>query len=78
MNESNVPEEIAENAISPNIDPPKDSKAIRPEPSNLFEKNPIDLDALRTLEGQNILKAGQFSFEQVTELCKLAAVLEKI
>lgn len=78
MTEPSSPEEIVENTISHNIEPPEDSNAIRPEPANLFEKNPIDLDVLQQLEGQNILKAGQFSFEQVAELCKLAAVLEKI
>ncbi len=58
--------------------PPADSQATRPEPSELFVDNPIDFEVLRSLEGINILNAQQFSFEQVTELCKLAAVLEKI
>jgi len=70
--------DLDENAIVPNIEPPEDSEAIRPEPSSLFEDNPVNLDVLRQLEGENILGAGQFSYDQVTELCKLAAVLEKI
>ncbi|MEZ5327809.1 MAG: hypothetical protein R3F19_22415 [Verrucomicrobiales bacterium] len=71
-------ERLKENAITPNIEPPDGSKAIRPEPSGLFANNPVDLGILRGLEGISILEAGQFSFEQVVELCKLAAILEKI
>ncbi|MCG8598573.1 MAG: hypothetical protein MI807_00325 [Verrucomicrobiales bacterium] len=69
------PPEEAERA---SIEPPEDSKAIRPEPGDLFERNAVDLNVLRELEGENILVAGQFSFEQVCELCKLAAMLEKL
>jgi aspartate carbamoyltransferase catalytic subunit len=71
-------ERLKENAITPNIEPPDGSKAIRPEPSGLFADNPVDLNILRGLEGISVLEAGQFSFEQVVELCKLAAILEKI
>jgi aspartate carbamoyltransferase catalytic subunit len=71
-------ERLKENAITPNIEPPDGSNAIRPEPSRLFVDNPVDLNVLRKLEGISILEAGQFSFEQVVELCKLAAILEKI
>ena len=69
---------IRENKITPNISPPEGSSATRPEPSGLFVNNPLDLQVLQTLEGENILEAGQFSFEQVAELCKFAAILEKI
>lgn len=67
-----------ETASRESIDPPEGSSAIRPEPDNLFESSPIDLAALDGLAGKSILEVGQFSFREVTELCKLAAVLEKI
>lgn len=60
------------------LDPPEGSKATRPEPRNLFESSPPNLEVLAELSGQNVLFARQFSFELVAELCKLAAVLEKI
>jgi aspartate carbamoyltransferase catalytic subunit len=71
-------EEIEENRQTPFLEPPGDSDATRPEPSGLFDNNPINFDVLRKLEGQNIISATQFSFDQVAELCKLAAFLEKI
>ncbi|MBT8043589.1 MAG: aspartate carbamoyltransferase [Verrucomicrobiae bacterium] len=71
-------DDIPENRVTPNIEPPEDSKAIRPEPSNLFENNPVNMAVLEELKGQNILSADQFSFKQIAELCKLAAILEKI
>jgi aspartate carbamoyltransferase catalytic subunit len=67
-----------ENKLTPILEPPAGSEAVRPEPSGLFQNNPVDLSVLQELEGQSILNAGQFSFGQVTELCKLAAILEKI
>ncbi len=67
-----------EKAERPSIKPPEDSEAIQPEPGDLFESNPVDLTVLNELQNVNILEASQFTFEQVTELCKLAAVLEKI
>lgn len=78
MNKPQTPENLEENRLGPNLDPPTGSKAIRPEPSNLFEGKPVRFEVLAELEGCNILEAGQFSFDQVAELCKLAAVLEKI
>ena len=78
MKETPFPDDPPEQAERPSIEPPEGSEAIRPEPGNLFESNPIDLPVLNQLENQNILGAGQFTFEQVTELCKLAAVLEKL
>jgi len=78
MENSNENNDIQENAMAANLAPPADSQAKRPEPSGLFVENAIDVSVLKELEGCNILEAGQFSFEQVTEICKLAAVLEKI
>jgi aspartate carbamoyltransferase catalytic subunit len=72
------PTPIEENKIAPILEPPEGSEAVRPEPAGLFENNPVDLTVLQQLEGRDILEAGQFSFEQVTEICKLAAILEKI
>lgn len=70
--------DLPENRISPHIEPPEGSEAIRPEPSNLFEHNPVNFRPLKELEGENVLEVGQFSSDQVAELCKLAAILEKI
>jgi len=78
MRETSPPDGVPIEADRPSIEPPEGSDAIRPEPGNLFESNPIDLDVLSQLEGANVIEAGQFSFGQVTELCKLAAVLEKL
>ena len=64
--------------MTPNLHPPEGSEAIRPEPSDLFLNNPTHLKVLKELEGQSILGAGQFTFDQVVELAKLAAILEKI
>ncbi|MCF3649009.1 aspartate/ornithine carbamoyltransferase family protein [Synoicihabitans lomoniglobus] len=69
---------VEQNKISAVLEPPKGSQAIRPEPADLFRANPVQLKVLRQLEGKNVLNAGQFTFEQVVELCKLAAILEKI
>jgi aspartate carbamoyltransferase catalytic subunit len=69
---------IEENRQTPFLDPPTGSHAKRPEPSGLFQNNPVRMATLRELEGKNILSATQFTFNQVAELCKLAAVLEKI
>lgn len=71
-------EDLPENTILPRLEPPDGSHAIRPEPSNLFENNPVDFEVLEGLDGRNILESGQFSFDEVAELCKLAAILEKI
>src|SRR6056300_848275 len=78
MNENRSADELQSNQISPNLDPPDDSDAKRPEPSNLFDNNPVDLSVLQELAGENVLSASQFSYSQVAELCKLAAILEKI
>ncbi|MEX2580561.1 MAG: hypothetical protein WD342_15995 [Verrucomicrobiales bacterium] len=58
------------------LDPPKDSDSLRPEALRLLDESPVDLATLRELSGVSIVNAGQFSREQVIELCKLAAVLE--
>ena len=78
MKENPSAEDLESNQAAPNLAPPIGSDAKRPEPENLFENNPIDLSVLQELEGQNILSAEQFSYSQVAELCKLAAILEKI
>jgi len=60
------------------LEPPPGSKSLHPEPGGLFEDVPLQLGLLRQLTGQSILSARQFTRDQVIELCKLAAVLEKI
>lgn len=69
---------LRKNKLSAVIEPPVDSEAIHPEPAGLFRQRPLNLGVLRELEGINVLDAGQFSFAQVVELSKLAAILEKI
>ena len=60
------------------LEPPPGSDLLHPEPGGLFENHPIHLGKLRRLRGESILSARQFTREEVIELCKLAAVLEKI
>jgi len=69
-------DKLKQNKIAPILEPPTDSKSLRPEPTGLFANNPIDLDVLRKLEGQSILSVRELEREQVIELCKLAAILE--
>ena len=70
--------ELEQNKSTPFIEPPAESDYLYPEPENLFEDNPIKLSVLRRLKGQSVLSSTQFTRAQVIELCKLAAVLEKI
>ena len=69
--------DLPPNQIGHVLDPPEDSDSLRAEPDLLLRDNPIDLRILRELSGVSILEAGQFSREQVIELSKLAAILEK-
>ncbi len=69
--------ELPPNQISHILDPPTDSASLRPEPGDLFRDNPIDLNVLRELSGRSLIEVKDISREQVIELCKLAAVLEK-
>ncbi|MBB5353179.1 aspartate carbamoyltransferase catalytic subunit [Haloferula luteola] len=66
------------NPVTPYLKPPRGSEATRPEPRSLFESSPPDLKVLAELSGQNVLYSRQFSFQQVAELCKLAAFLEQV
>ncbi len=70
------PNDLPPNLIGRVLEPPSDSQSLRPEPGLLLEDNPVDLRTLRELAGSSILEAGQFSRQQVIELCKLAAILE--
>ncbi len=71
-------EAFTPNPATPYLKPPRDSDATRPEPRNLFASAAPDLNVLAELSGQNVLYARQFSFQQVAELCKLAAFLEQV
>lgn len=77
MKEQDVPV-VGKNKLTAVLEPPEDSLAIHPEPSGLFENRPVSRAVLRQLEGRSILNAGQFTFEQVVELAKFAAILEQI
>lgn len=70
--------EFDPNPTTPFLKPPAGSAATRPEPGGLFENSALDLSCLGEFEGKSILSARQFTFKQVTEIAKLAAVLEKI
>lgn len=69
---------IEPNSTSRYLEPPADSAATRPEPGGLFENSSLDLNCLSDFTGKSVLSARQFDFKQVTEIAKLAAVLEKI
>lgn len=70
--------QLKPNRTTPFIEPPEDSHSLHPEPQELFQNHPIHLSILRELEGQSILTARQFTRKQVVEICRLAAILEKI
>lgn len=70
------------NKLQPNqltevLEPPQGVKTLHPKPGNLFEDNPVQRKHLRSLEGKSILGVKDLSREEVIELCKLAAILEK-
>ncbi|MGE9268906.1 MAG: hypothetical protein ACQKBY_12490, partial [Verrucomicrobiales bacterium] len=58
-------EEFEENKMTPHLQPPEGSEAMRPEPLGLFADNPVDFSVLAELEGKNILEVSDFSFAQV-------------
>ena len=70
--------ELKPNQITQFIDPPADSESLHPEPGQLFKDNPVRKSVLKSLAGQSILSVRQLAKEQVVELCKLAAILEKV
>jgi aspartate carbamoyltransferase catalytic subunit len=78
VNESQQQDELKPNQVAQYTEPPADTNTLNPEPGPLFESNPIRLKVLRELKGKSILSARQFTKEQVIELAKLAAFLEKV
>jgi aspartate carbamoyltransferase catalytic subunit len=66
------------NQITPFLEPPSNSESLHPEPSNLFVNNPVKLSVLRQLKGKSIISVHDLSRDQVIEICKLAAILEKL
>ena len=73
-----TPDSLDPNPATPYLTPPQGSSATHPEPRNLFKSSPPNLQVLAELSGQNLLYARQLGFNHVIELCKLAAILEKI
>ncbi len=67
---------LGPNKITPFIQPPEGSAATRPEPKGLFDGHPVRMEVLRELEGKSIISARELTFDQVVEICKLAAFLE--
>lgn len=70
--------EFDPNPTTPFLEPPLGSAATHPEPGGLFENSVLDLECLGEFEGKSVLSARDFTFKQVTEIAKLAALLEKI
>lgn len=69
--------ELKPNQIKQFIDPPADSDSLHPKPDQLFKDNPVRRSVLKTLAGRSVLSVRELAKEQVVELCKLAAILEK-
>lgn len=69
--------DLPPNHMIESLGPPADSLSLYLEPFNLLQDRPINLSVLKQLAGQHILDAAQFSAEQIIELAKLAAVLER-
>ena len=65
------------NSILKAIQPPIGEDSRHPEVAPLLEEA-IDSGVLRTLAGQSVLSALQFSREQIRELFKLSAVLQSV
>lgn len=61
-----------------NLAPPADSKARRPDPDVLLQAVQIDRPLLTKLADRSIASVKDFSREEVIELCRLAALLEKV
>ncbi len=53
-----------------------DAEGLYPDPTDLLEKENLDLDVLGSLVGQSIISVGQFDKKLVLEICKFAALLE--
>ena len=69
--------DLPPNTMEPVLVPPKDANTLHPEAGDLFKDNPIDRRILRRLAGQSIVGVADLAREEVIEICKLAAVLEK-
>lgn len=70
--------ELKPNQVSQYTAPAADSESLNPEPRHLFENNPVRKSVLKELEGKSVLSVHQLTRDQVIELCKLAAILEKV
>ncbi len=70
--------ELPPNTMQPVLVPPEDADTLHPEAGDLFKDNPIDRRCLRELSGKSIINVADLSRSEIIELCKLAAVLEKI
>jgi aspartate carbamoyltransferase catalytic subunit len=60
------------------LQPPADSRSLRPEPEGLLGDVPIDGRVLARFKGRSIVSARQFRRAEVIELCRLAAMLESL
>ncbi len=58
--------------------PPENSQSLYPDPEQLHNKSYINLELMQGMAGRNVLEVGQFSRQEIVELCKLASILESI
>lgn len=68
-------------ALKPNravkvLEPPADSRSLRPEPEGLFQRPTVDARALARFKDRSLVSVRQLRRAEVIELCRLAALLE--
>ena len=61
---------------SKSTEDPFNSDGLNPNPEKLLPENQVSVPVLKRLVGQSVLSAIQFDRELVTEVCKLAALLQ--
>lgn len=70
--------EIEPNAMIEVLQPPADSRSLRPEPADLLGSEPIDGRVLARFKGRSVISVREFGRPEVIELCRLAAMLESL
>lgn len=71
-------EDLKPNPLQEVIEPPEDSDSLNPEPETLFSHSDIRINTLKRLKSRSVLEVSQFTREEVVELCRFAALLEKV
>jgi aspartate carbamoyltransferase catalytic subunit len=57
---------------------PAGAESLHPEPGLLLQSSFINLSVIRALSYRHVLEVGQFSKEEIVEICKLASILEAV